>query len=448
MGTFDGLNIGLSALYAQRRAIDVAGQNIANVNTDGYSRQRAEMVAASGPIAPALFSRYEGTGQGVRSVDVLRMRDQFLEARAHQEHASGAYLDRLQVTMGRVELAFSEPSDTGLASQLADFWAGWDDVGLNPADPAARSQLLERAATLTASFRQIDGGLAALGAASVEQLDAMVQEVNQVASRIAELNGTIRSTTESGLSANDLMDQRDLLVMQLAGQVGATVRPGDAGSLDVYVGAMALVRSSTSEQLALDVGAGPAFAARVVWADDGLTAVVGGEAQGLLETNNVVVPGQRAELAAVAQQLHDDVNAVHATGFDQNGGAGVAFFVMGATGIEVNPAVAADTRLVAASATAGAIDGSIAQRMAAQQGPDGLYRQMIVRLGVSSQTVNRRVDVQDAIVQQLDAARESEAGVNLDEEMTSLVAFQTAYSAAARFVTVVDDLLDTLIGMV
>lgn len=448
MGTFDTLNVGLSALYAQRRAIDVAGQNIANVNTEGYSRQRAEMVAESGPVVPALFSRYEGTGQGVRSVDVLRMRDQFLESRAHQEHATSSYLQRMQVTMGRVELAYAEPSDTGLAAQMADFWAGWDDVGLNPSDPAARSQLLERAGTLTASFRQLDSSLAALGAASVEQLSSMVQEVNAVAHRIAELNGTIRSAVASGLNANDLMDQRDLLAMQLAGQVGATVRPADDGGLDVYVGAMALVRSTAVEELAVQIAPAPANTATVVWADDGLTATVGGEAQGLLETNNVVVPGQRAELAAVAQQLHDDVNAIHVTGFDQNGAAGVAFFQMGPNGIEVNPAVAGDPRLVAASANPGAIDGSVAQQLATQTGPDALYRQMVVRLGVASQTTNRRVEVQETITSQLDAARESEAGVNIDEEMTNLVAYQHAYDAAARFVSVVDGMLETLIGMV
>jgi flagellar hook-associated protein 1 FlgK len=448
MGTFDTLNIGLSALYAQRRAIDVAGQNIANVNTDGYSRQRAEMVAESGPVTPALFSRYEGTGQGVRSVDVLRMRDQFLESRGHQEHAASAYLDRMQVTMGRIELAYAEPSDTGLAAQMADFWAGWDDVSLNPTDPAARSQLVERAGTLASSFQQLDGALASLGSSAVEQLSSTIQEVNAVAHRIADLNGSIRNAVAAGLSANDLMDQRDLLAMQLAGQVGATVRPGDDGSLDVYVGAMAIVRSTNVKELAVTVSPAPATTAQVVWADDGLTATVGGEARGLMETNNVVVPGQRAELTAVAQKLHDDVNAVHITGFDQNGAAGVAFFQMGPNGIEVNPAVAADPKLVAASGVPGAIDGSVAQLMAGQNGPDKLYREMVVRLGVQSQTVNRRVDVQKTITAQLDAARESEAGVNIDEEMTNLVAYQHAYDAAARYVSVVDELLDTLIGMV
>lgn len=448
MGTFDGLNIGLSALYAQRRAIDIAGQNIANVNTAGYSRQRSEMVAESGPVVPALFSRYEGTGLGVRSVDVMRIRDQFLESRAHREHATSSYLAQVQVTMGRMEGSYAEPSNTGLAALMADFWAGWDDVGLNPTEPAARAQLLERATTLTSSFRQIDGALAELASGSIEQLSAMVQEVNTVATRIAELNGSIRSAAAAGLSANDLMDQRDLLALQLSEQVGATVRPGDDGSLDVYVGGMALVRSSSVEQLTVDVGPGPAFTTRVAWLDDGLTATVGGTAQGLLETNNDLVPAQRAELAAVAQKLHDDVNAIHVTGFDQNGAAGVPFFQMGPNGIEVDPAVAADPKLVAASSTPGAVDGSIAQQLAAQNGPDQLYRELVVRLGVASQTTNRRVEVQDAILRQLDGARESEAGVNIDEEMTNLVAFQHAYDAAAKFVTVVDGLLETLIGMV
>lgn len=448
MGTFDGLSVGLSALYAQRRAIDLAGQNIANVNTAGYSRQRAEMVAESGPAVPALFSRYEGTGLGVRSVDVLRIRDQFLESRAQQEHGTSSYLSTLQVTLGRIEQAYAEPSDTGLGAQLSDFWAGWDDVANNPSDTAARSQLLERATTLTSSFRQLDTSLAKVGSASREQLNAIVQEVNTVAARIADLNGSIRSATASGLSPNALIDQRDLLAMQLADQVGATVRPGEGGSLDVFIGGMAIVRSSSVELLKVETGAGPAYTTRVAWADDGLTATVGGTAQGLLETNNDLIPTQRAELAAVAQRLHDDVNALHLTGFDQNGVAGVSFFQMGPNGIEVNSAIAADPRLVAASGASGAVDGSVAQQLAAQNGPDSLYRELVVRLGVAAQTTGRRVEVQGSIVSQIDAARDSEAGVNIDEEMTNLVAFQHAYSAAARFVSVVDDLLETLIGMV
>jgi flagellar hook-associated protein 1 FlgK len=447
VGTFDGLSTGLSALYAQRRAVEVAGQNIANVNTEGYSRQRVGMVADSGPVTPGLFSRYEGPGMGVRSVDVVRIRDQFLEARAHREQATGRYLTTMQTALGRVEQAVGEPSDTGIGSQLSDFWAGWDDVGLNPADPAARAQLIERASTLAASIRQLDSSLAALSDASVSQLDALVADVNTVAGRVAELNGSIRSATAAGMSANELADQRDLLVLQLARQVGATTRVGDDGGVDVYLGAMALVRGTGTEPLTFDVGSGPGTV-RVVWADDGISTAVGGEAAALVETVNLLVPGQRAELAGVAQALHDDVNGIHATGFDQDGNPGGTFFSMGPNGIEVAAGVAGNTRAVAASATAGAVDGSIAQQLAGQKGPDVAYRELVVRLGVATQAANRRVEVQDSIVRQVDAARESQAGVNIDEEMTNLVAFQHAYSAAARFVTVVDELIDTIIRMV
>jgi flagellar hook-associated protein 1 FlgK len=447
VGTFDSLNIGRSALFAQRRAIDVAGQNIANVNTEGYSRQRVDLVPDPGPLVPGIFSRGEGPGAGVRSVDVTRLRDQLLEARAQREHATGSRLDTLQAAYDRIELGFGEPSDTGLAAQLGDFWAGWGDVALHPEDPAVRTQLLERASTLTGSIRQLDASLADLADTALQQLGAVVQDVNATAARIAELNDSIRAASAAGLSPNELQDMRDRLAMQLADQVGATTRTDDDGSLGVYVGGRALVRSSTVSELSLVVSGSPPTGT-VSWAVDGLAASAGGQAQGLADTANVVVPEHRAGLAAVAQRLHDDVNALHTGGFDLDGNPGLAFFQIGPAGIEVNPAVAADPRKLAAAAAPGTLDGSVAARLAEQQGPDSEYRQLVVQLGVASQANSRRAEVQASIVAQVDAARESVSGVNLDEEMTDLLAFQHAYAASAQFVSVVDDLLQTLIGMV
>src|SRR3546814_17699826 len=95
--------------------------------------------------------------------------------------------------MGRIELGFAEPSDIGLAAQMADFWAGWDDVGLNPSDPAARSQLLERATTLASGFQQLDSTLAGLGAPSVAQPQSTISQVNATAGRLPAPNGTHRT---------------------------------------------------------------------------------------------------------------------------------------------------------------------------------------------------------------------------------------------------------------
>lgn len=448
MSSFSGLQVGLSSLMAQRRALDVTGQNLANVGTEGYSRQRVDLASNSGPITPAIFSRWEGGGLGVTSGSISRARDQFLELRGYQEHAAQSRLQQVQTALARVEMAVGEPSDTALAAQLADFWAGWDDVANRPEDLAARTQLLERATTLAAGFNRTANDLAQLRSTTVDQLGAVVAEVNATAARIAELNGTIQGAVGSGLSPNDLMDQRDVLISRLADRVGVTVRNGEAGTVDVFVGGTALVRGTTAEALELTVDPGPAQTATVRWVKDGLAATTSGQVGGMLEAANDVLPRYQAAIEAVAAEVASTVNTVHATGFDLDGNPGQPFFVLGPTGISVNPAVAGNPSTVAAGATAGTLDGSVASTIAGLTGPDTTYRSLVVGLGVEAQSANRRVEIQTAITTQVDLAREAVSGVSIDEEMTSLIAYQHAYDAAARFVRTVDECLETLLGLV
>jgi flagellar hook-associated protein 1 len=447
MSDFNGLQIALSSLYAQRKALQVTGQNIANVNTEGYSRQRVELTADSGPVTPAMQSRYPGPGSGVLTGDTTRLRDQFLELRGYQEHAVDAGLTESQSVLSRIELAFDEPSDDGLSKLISGFLAGFDDVANNPDDPAARAQLVEQGKTLAAGFTQLDAALATQRSSSIDELTSLVGEVNESAAQVAELNQNITSALNNGFSPNELMDQRDQLISKMAEQVGVTVRPGDGGTIDVFVGGTAIVRGNRAVPLKVDVGTDPAQTVRVTWADDSYPAGVTGSAGGLLGAVNDVIPRYRSGLAAVAQQLSDDVNAVHRTGYALDGSTNRDFFTAApGGGIQVDPAIAADPSLVAASSAAGATrDGSVAQQIAELSGFGDRYHQLVVTLGVEAQATNRRVDIQASIVQHVDAARESAGGVNLDEEMTSMLEFQHAYDAAARFLTAVDQTLDTLI---
>ena len=178
MSDFAGLRIALSSLHAQRRALEVTGQNVANLNTEGYSRQRVTMTAESGPITPAIFSKFTGTGLGVRAGAVERLRDQFMEMRGYQEHAVESGLRGSQGILARVERSFNEPSDTGLSALMSDFFAGWDDVANSPTDLAARTQLVERAQTLAIGLSQLDASLSQLRQSSIAELhsrDAQAQ---------------------------------------------------------------------------------------------------------------------------------------------------------------------------------------------------------------------------------------------------------------------------------
>ena len=475
MSDFAGLQVALSALYAQRQGLETAGHNIANANTDGYSRQRVRLAAAD--ATPALYSRsgHRG-GEGVTVAGVDRVRDLFLEARGLQEHAGDTQLQRTKQVLGQVEDLLSEPGDNGIQAELGEFWAGWDDVANRPDDGAARAQLLQRGQALASHVNQAAEALQKLAGDAADQFGRTVEEVNATAGRVAELNRAIQTATAAGLSPNDLADQRDALVVKLAEDAGVTTRAGDTGAVDVYLGGTALVRGDRAEPLAVTATGGTVG---LQWQRLGLQASApGGELASLADAANQRVPGYLAGLDGVAHGLEVAVNALHTQALDKQGTAGQAFFTHDASQagtpggiartLAVTPAVAADPDLVAARDPAkGPLDGSVALEIAElangasgttasqlaaagldPRGPDAAYRAFVVQLGADADTANRRVAIQTDITKQVDAARQAQSGVNLDEDMTDMLAFQHAYEAAAKYLSTVDATLETLVNLV
>src|SRR5438093_7451222 len=271
MSTFSGLDIALSSLYAQRQGLETTGQNVANANTEGYTRQRVKLVSVGAPTVPAIFSVWTGGGAGVSAAGVERMLDNFLESRGLQEHGIDAALKGTQTLLTRAQQAFPEPGDTGIQSQLSAFWAAWHDLANRPDDPAGRRQLLEQAATLATSLNQAADSLTKIRQSSADQLQSRVQEINSDAQQIASLNMAIVRATEAGMSPNELSDQRDLLISKLADIAGATVRYGDNGAADVFLGTTALVRVGDVQDITLRPGYpnDPDSTMSMVWTRDG-----------------------------------------------------------------------------------------------------------------------------------------------------------------------------------
>ncbi|WP_347059484.1 flagellar hook-associated protein FlgK [Blastococcus sp. HT6-30] len=460
MSTFGGLNTATTSLWAQRRALDVTGQNIANVNTEGYSRQRVDLQAIGGSAVPAFHSTSTGVGGGVNAEDVVRIRDAFLEGRAQTEHANNARLATEAETLGQVETAFREPGSTGLQRQLTDVWDGWEDVANAPDTGAARAQVLERMNALVGGLRFASASLDAQWTQTRENLTVLTEDANAAARGIADLNLAIQRATHTGLPASDLADQRDLLVMKLADQVGARARPGQDGMVDVVVGGFTLVGGSSASQLALagspDLAGTATDKLRLVTAVGELTVSPGGRAAGSLSALNGTLPKYRTELDTLARGVAGAVNGLHTTGaFDQHGDPGGPVFES-SDGADITAAsiqlAFSDPALIAASGRSGgpSTDNSKADAIAQLRhdvgGPDANYRKLVVALGVEAAVANRNVEIQSVITTQVDAARESVAGVNLDEEMTNMLSFQHAYAAAGRLVTAIDEMLDVLIN--
>jgi len=457
--TFGGLSTALSALYSQRKGMDTTGQNVANANTEGYTRQRAEMTPLGGSATPAMYAIWDGPGTGVAVESISRLRDNFLEQRGRAEHSQSSLLDLQQQTYGRIENIFAEPSDTALQSQLGDLWAGFGDIANNPGDGAARTQLLQRANVVADGINARYAALNSQWDTSRAQLDGFTTQMNNAADAVAQLNYSIQQAQGAGLPTNELQDKRDLRMMELAQLGGVTTVARSNGSVDVFLGGSTLVSGGSARHIQATGGTQltdlPATPVTLKWTDNNTVATVtAGSVAANQDILNNVIPGIGAKLDQVAQALANSVNPVHQAGFGLDGVSGRSLFVdssgvLGITARTISVGIANPDQLGAAT-VAGTLDGTNAQRIAdlasSAAGPDKVYRSMVVQIGVSSQTSQRRFDIQQTVTQDMDALRSADAGVNLDEEMTNLVSYQKAYSAAARVMTSVDEALDTLIN--
>ncbi|MGD9956431.1 MAG: flagellar hook-associated protein FlgK [Candidatus Nanopelagicales bacterium] len=450
MGTFDGLSVALSGLAAQRTALDVAGQNIANANTDGYSRQRVLMTSVGAPAVAGIWSGRSFTG-GVSVTGVDRLRDALLETRGQQAHGALSDLSASEAVIGQVEQLFPEPSDNGLAAALSDMWSAFHDVANQPGDTGTRNALLQSAATVTDWLNETSARLTALSGDVLSQARTDLDQVNALAGQIADLNVSIMRARDGQMPTNELADQRDLLAMKLADLVGGVATVDTNDQMRVMVGGMPLVEGDRSRAMALNgSGSGLAWS----WAADGSPVqATGGELKGFVSAITSSLPAWSARLDSVASALATSVNALHGTGFDLDGAAGGAFFT-GTTAATIGVAVT-DPRKVAASAVAPGAGGpsldagvatSIAKLAASATGADSVYHSLVADVAQTSQTVSRRVTTQGTVASTIDTARESQAGVNVDEEMASILTFQRAYEASSRVLNAVDQMLDTLIN--
>jgi flagellar hook-associated protein 1 FlgK len=453
-GSFGGLTMALSAMYAHRSGLELTGQNIANANTEGYSRQRVDLRANGGSPVPAFHSIERGVaGAGVSVADVVRLRDVLLEARGRAEHSQDAYANTVDQAYGSIENVLAEPSDRAVAAQLSELWAAWHDVANNPGDGAARSQVLQRGSLVADGLRTAHDAYSSVWNGTRTDLDALTVEVNGIAAAVVELNQTIQRAHAAGLPANELVDQRDVHVMRLAELVGATAVARADGAVNVHVNGSTLVAGTSSRSLVVTGARGlpeqDTDPVTLRWADNDSPVVPGGQIAANLDIVTVVLPGQVAALDQVASRLADTVNTAHRMGYGLDGVNDRPFFT-GTTAAAIAVAVTSPDHVAASGSPGGGLSGSNADALAVlgdrSDGADATYRDMTVGLGLLAQTAARRADIQSRVTMDIDAAREAGAGVNLDEEMTNMLAYQRAYEAAARLLTTIDGVLDVLIN--
>lgn len=456
-GTFSSFSTALSALRYNRVAMDTASQNIANVGVDGYTRRRVDAVTNGIPTKPAMWARDQGSGGGVRITGVTRMTDYLLDVRRRTEHGKQAYLDTRQTILGRLETGIGEPGENGVAAVLGEFRAAWADLSNTPDSDAARAQVLSRGRELADALHLQASNFASEAADDRVRVNALVTEVNNLAGDLAATNKAIQVANLTNDDAGNLMDQRDRIALRLTELTGGKAVANGTGGLDIEVGGASLVTGGIAGQLQVATGITPTGDAdgnpvtfQVDHPISGVTAVAGltGEVGAVTDVLNTTIPAYLAGLGAVAQTLADSVNALHTAGYDATGAAGQPFFTYDPADPAGTIALALTTtaEVAAASAPGGVVEGGTADLLADLAAADPAYQELVNGFGNTVASGERMAASQQMLTQQVDGAREQMAGVNLDEEMLQMVQYQRAYEAAARVMTTVDSMLDTLIN--
>lgn len=481
MGISNLFEVANTAVTAQRLAIEVAGENIANVNTDGYSRQQVIMTNK-----PVTTSNGFPLGTGVEVQSVRRSYDGMLQQQI--VNGNSTYQQNLarQTALSQIQPSFNELATDGLGKAVDNFFGAWSDLSANPQGTAERQALLSTSQVMVDNFHQMSQTLTGVQTTADNQLVGITADVSENARGLALVNNQIMATNAVGGNANELLDQRDLLLRKLSEKVGITSTLQSDGTATVTLTGGAhepLVSGNKYATLytnpnggkndILITGVGNPAPAVIPTLDANVTGTIGGpgnslgELGGTLQVRDSIVPGYLGKVNEMAAQLVSAVNTQHQAGYALDGTTNNDFFAAAGTtaaSIALDPALSAN-KIAAGLPTASdpiptsSNNNGNALSLAALKSASfgfstgnatfaGFYSSLVSTVGIDTQSAQNTATQGEAFLKQLNTLQQSNSGVSLDEELTNLTKYQQAFQGAAKVLNTATEMLDTVLGLV
>ncbi len=312
-----GLETGKRAITVQQLALQTTGHNIANANTEGYTRQTVGMEAARPFCTPGIPSS-SGVGQigtGVSAGSITRIREDYIDMQIRKENRNSGYWETIQDSMEKIEVIINEPSDTGLRSVMEAFWQSWQDLSVNPESEAVRAVVVERGNALAETFNHMYQQFTDLQSDINSNISIKVQEMNSMITQLKDLNKEILAISVSGQSPNDLMDKRDLLLDQMSSMADISITEDYYGMVTVQMGGRAIVQGTDCTTLSTASDSYGMY--MVTWNDTGIKAnISSGEIGALLDLRGQTTLSQEnsiSEYKEIIPELIDELNTMAKT---------------------------------------------------------------------------------------------------------------------------------------
>ena len=501
-GLFGILNAGTNGMSAAQAAMQTTSSNISNANTEGYSRQRVNLVASN----PYTLEGVGQLGTGVRMESVTRIVDDYLVKQTFTENASLEKYTQKADVLGQLEAVFNEPSETGLNNKMTEFYESWKYLSDNPELTTSKTMVSQQAQTLTDTVSHMGAQLDSLQEGTVQAISKKVLDFNTKVEQLESINKQIFSVTTKGEMPNTLLDQRDQLVGELSGITSVEVKTDAYQRTFISIEGEEILGANKRQVLSVAIGAtsgdgslistngstsktvesSKPFPAGTLLlqktAEDGSVQFtelssksghISGAQEALAEIDRVSL-----ELNQLVSTVAEAVNVIHS-----DNGTGIPFFDLGddpdnvISNLKVNPAITEDpSKIVSGKSLTGQIagDGSRAraisniQSAALSYSSEELlafdadtmkitaqtngtttadaYNDIVTRVGISKQQADFMMENQNEVVSFLEQRKSSISGVSINEEVVNIMKFQSAFQANAKVLAVTSEMLDTLIN--
>ncbi len=446
--------IALNALQAQQVGMETSANNVANLNTPGYSREVPVLQEADPFVEGNLV-----VGGGVEVEGIQSLRDNLLDLQISEETQQKGNSQAYVNAMNQVQTLFPDDT-TGIGQQISAFFQSLNSLSTDPADATLRQGVLTAAQNMATSFNDTAGQLTDIRQQLDSQVQQQVQQVNQITQQIATINAKLTNVGSSTQEYGAFIDQRGELIQQLSGLIDVS-QLSDGNSLTL----------TTKQGAALVVG-GQSYALSTALGTDGMQHIYssqdqditgeisGGQLGGTLEARDQTVPSLQTQLDSLAGGMVTALNNAQSKGTDMYGNSGKnlsnLFEPITGTGAAADMAVAiSDPNLIAASSDGSqGSNGNLANFSAVANTdvsngmtPSGAYGNLVFQVGTGVSNQTSELGASNAMLQQLQQQQSSISGVSLDQEASSLLLYQQAYQASAQVITTINQMLETVLNM-
>jgi flagellar hook-associated protein 1 FlgK len=440
-----------NAMRAFERGVTVVQSNVANASTPGYAKQIQTFHANA-------FQLDQGLPGGVTAGEVLSTRNAYAEDNVRRQMSAWGYADQKRASLSQIEPAFDIQPGAGVPGALTALFQSFSQLAVSPNNTAARRVVLDRAQELAVAFQRNATELGRAMAATDREINAQVEKINHLIDRLAQFNIERRSSFETAKDAG-LDAELHASLEELSEFANLTILHQDDGTVSVLLGGQTpIVIGERGFKISADISSGSAKI-RNAQGDDITAQITSGRLGALLELRNTRLPAYTADLNQLAQSVANRVNTILAGGLDLNGNPPTQnlFSYNAALGaaatLQVNNLTPSE--LAAALPTAPGGNGNALQLAALASSPEisgftfvEFYGNLAGRVGADLASARSNTDTNASLLSQARTLRAQASHVELDEEAAQLIQFQRSYQAVAKLVTVLNDMTDTLVGLI